>query len=35
MYKMGTEEPHSFLYVNLRKSPPEFWVRFEEQLVVE
>jgi hypothetical protein len=35
MYKMGTQDPHSFLFVNLRKSPPEFWVRFEEQLVVD
>ena len=35
MYKMATEEKHSFLYVNLRKSPTEFYIRFEEQLQVE
>ena len=35
MYKMATEEKHSFLFVNLRKSPPEFYIRFEEQLGVE
>jgi hypothetical protein len=35
MYKMSTEEPHSFMYVNLRVSPPEFYIRFEEKLVIE
>ena len=35
MYKMATSEKHSFLFVNLRKSPPEFYIRFEEKLVVE
>jgi len=35
LYKMATEDPHSFMYVNLRKKPVEFWVRFEEKLVLE
>jgi len=35
MYKMSTEEKHSFMYVNLRVSPPEFYIRFEEKLVIE
>ena len=35
MYKMSTEEKHSFMFVNLRVSPPEFYIRFEERLVVE
>ncbi len=35
LYKMATEDPHSFLYVNLRSKPVEFWVRFEERLVID
>ena len=35
IYKMATEDPHSFLYVNLRAKPVEFWIRFEEKLVVD
>jgi hypothetical protein len=31
-YKIATEEPFSFLFVNLRTKPVEFWVRFEEKL---
>jgi hypothetical protein len=34
-YKMATEEPFSFLYVNLRSKPVEFWIRFEEKLVID
>jgi hypothetical protein len=34
LYKIATEDPHSFLY-NLRAHPPEFYVRFEEKLVID
>jgi hypothetical protein len=35
IYKMATEDPHSFLCVNLKAKPVEFWVRFEEKLVID
>ncbi len=35
LYKMSTEEPFSFLYVNLRSKPVEFWIKLEEKLVIE
>jgi hypothetical protein len=35
LYKLATEDPHSFLYVNLRRKPVEFYVRFEEKLLIE
>ncbi len=35
LYKIATEDPHSFLYVNLRAHPVEFYIRFEERLLVD
>jgi hypothetical protein len=35
LYKLATEDPHSFLYVNLRAHPVEFYIRFEERLLVD
>jgi len=34
MYRMATEEKHSFWYVNLRRLPAEFYIRFEEKLEI-
>ena len=35
MYRMATEEPYSFWYVNLRKLPAEFYIRFDEKMLIE
>ena len=35
MYEMATSQKHSFWYVNLRSLPAEFYVNFDEQMLVE
>jgi hypothetical protein len=35
MYEMATNQKHSFWYVNLRRLPAEFYVNFDEQMLVE
>ena len=34
MYEMATSQKHSFWYVNLRRLPAEFYLNFDEQLLV-
>ena len=35
MYEMATSQKHSFWYVNLRRLPAEFYINFDEQMLVE
>jgi hypothetical protein len=35
MYNMATSQLHSFWYVNLRRLPAEFYINFDERLVVD
>ena len=35
MYEMATREKHSFWYVNLRRLPAEFYINFDEQMLVD
>ena len=35
MYEMATSQRHSFWYVNLRRLPAEFYINFDEQMLVE
>jgi hypothetical protein len=32
---MATSQKHSFWYVNLRRLPAEFYINFDEQMLVE
>jgi hypothetical protein len=37
MYKLATDEPHSFLYVNLvaKQLSEMFYIRFDKRLIIE